>query len=470
MTPEAFETHLRNLHQFATPLRLHADRETWRFEFAGKPYYLHFYPQRSRVSASGAPREFAGLKTLQDFKIPAVRVAALMSGFRFGERKGHALIVHGVEPATRLDALPPDPKQHRTIVDQIVAILKKMTQHDVGHAALSLSSFVLHEGKVLVLDAIDIRSEVLTTEQLMQFAHNVEPYATRADRVRVWKALAPDKDIPPDRAKLKRYSRDLNNDAIEKISIGDWSGKFKVRSNESLAFSQASRLTIHAEDWQREWPRLIGQIRADQLDVLKRDRSGDILGAQITLQGLPINAIVKRPRNKFWYRYVLDAFRVSRARRLWDKARWLQVRHIPVEYPLIYMERRSLGYVVESIALFERVPGDTLDKVDLDAMNATEREDFFRDCGRILRRIEDTGLTHTDAKSSNWICFTQHTARGPYPVLIDAYGIRPLNAFLQLFGIRRLLRAMKNHPQYTPEDSLHLCQGFAPRTTPVVEP
>ena len=29
-------------------------------------------------------------------------------------------------------------------------------------------------------------------------------------------------------------------------------------------------------------------------------------------------------------------------------------------------------------------------------------------------------------------------------------------------GLNRLLRAMKQHQQYTPQDSLWLCQGYAP--------
>jgi len=47
-------------------------------------------------------------------------------------------------------------------------------------------------------------------------------------------------------------------------------------------------------------------------------------------------------------------------------------------------------------------------------------------------------------------------------VMIDMDGIRKLNYWLQLWGLHRLLRAMKQHPQYTPADSLALCQGFAP--------
>lgn len=471
MTPQAFEAQLRNLDQIATLVRRRAERETWRFEFSGKPYYLHFFPGEQKLKTSGAPREFAGLKTLQDFKIPAVRVSAMMSGFRFGGRKGGAIITHGLEPAQRLDdALVSGLSSglRYRLLTQLIEILSKLAAHDVGHESLALSSFIVHEEKLSVLDAIGITSGGLTQEHLMRLAHRAETHLSAADRVRVWRALFPDTNPPRDRRRLKRYKRDLRADAVEPIVIDDWRGKFRARSIEPLAFSAAARLSITADDWKREWGLLLKRVEADQLDILKRDPSGDVLAGEIALQGRPISVIVKRPRNKYLYRTVLAAFRMSRARRLWEKTRWLQVRHIPVEYPLAYFEKPRLGYAADSIAIFERVPGVTLDHADLDAI--PNRESFFRACGKLLRKIEDTGLTHTDAKSSNWIVFTQHAARGAQPVLIDAYGIRALNAFLQLFGIRRLLRAMKQHPQYTPEDSRHLCQGFAPRATLEAEP
>jgi tRNA A-37 threonylcarbamoyl transferase component Bud32 len=486
MTPEAFETHLRQLDRHATLVRTRTGRETWRFTFNDKPYYLHFYPQGSKLSASDGPKEYAGLKTLQDFKIPAVRVVAMMSGYQFGARKGNAVITQGLEPAVRLSEMRPTPRERRAIVDQMIAILVKMTEHDVGYDDLSLDAFLWHEGRVLVLDGVGVRSEVLTTDQLMQFVHNADPFSSRADRVRAWRAIKRDEEaLPPiDTSRAKRFARDLKRDAIERVRIGEWSGWFKSHHDRALEYSVASRLRVTKEDWAREWPRLVERMRGDQLDILKRDASGDILAGEANLQGRPIDVIVKRPRNKYLYRRVLGAFRASRAKRLFDKTRWLMVRRIDVEYPLIVMERRAMGYVVESVAIFEKVPGSTLDHVDLDALDAGAREDLFRACGRVLRKIEDTGLTHTDAKSSNWIVFHAGTtpaspkrvaagsAAGDAPtderpraapVLIDAYGIRPLNAFLQLFGIQRLLRAMKKHPQYTPIDSLHICRGFSPR-------
>lgn len=480
MTPDLFEAQLRNLDRCATPLRRTPAplgkrgislRETWRFEHNDKPYYLHFYPQTSKLSASGGPKEYAGLKTLQDFKIPAIRVVALLSGFRFGGRKGNAIITQGIEPAIRLSEMSPTPRQHRIIVDQIITILQSLIRHELSHDSLSLSSFIWHAGEVKVLDARDLTSATLTPEQLMRFAHNLVPYATRADLLRGWRAVAGDQPIPTDRHTIKRYAQDLKSDPIERIKIAGWAGRFKSQHDRRLDWSVASGLTISAADWENEWGRILQRLHADQFDILKRDASGDVLSGTITLGGHPIDVIIKRPRNKYLYRRLLGAFRRSRASRLWEKTRWLLVRRLPVEYPLITMDRRVMGYVVESIAIFEKVPGTTLDQADLDAMTPASRENFFRACGRILRKIEDSGLTHTDAKGSNWIVFDSLSHTGDkLPVLIDAYGIRPLNAFLQLFGIRRLLRSMKDHPAYTRTDSLHLCLGFAPRHAPEVEP
>ena len=47
-------------------------------------------------------------------------------------------------------------------------------------------------------------------------------------------------------------------------------------------------------------------------------------------------------------------------------------------------------------------------------------------------------------------------------MLIDIDGIRQ-RRWVAL-GIRRLLKSMHKHPQYTPADSLALCQGYAPFT------
>jgi hypothetical protein len=56
---------------------------------------------------------------------------------------------------------------------------------------------------------------------------------------------------------------------------------------------------------------------------------------------------------------------------------------------------------------------------------------------------------------------------GPSPVLIDVDGVRQ-RRWIAL-GIRRLLRSLRDHRQYTPADSLALCQGYAPYSRVAME-
>jgi hypothetical protein len=72
-----------------------------------------------------------------------------------------------------------------------------------------------------------------------------------------------------------------------------------------------------------------------------------------------------------------------------------------------------------------------------------------------------------DAKSTNWIVFNDGASAGPLPVLVDVDGVRHYR--WATAGILRLLRAMKQHGQYTPADSLALCQGYAPGAGHAVE-
>ena len=84
---------------------------------------------------------------------------------------------------------------------------------------------------------------------------------------------------------------------------------------------------------------------------------------------------------------------------------------------------------------------------------------LFRRVGRILNQIDSRGLSHFDAKASNWIV-QDDPKLGPRPVLIDVDGIR--NRRWPALGIDRLLRSMRGNKQYTVADSLALCQGYAP--------
>jgi tRNA A-37 threonylcarbamoyl transferase component Bud32 len=187
----------------------------------------------------------------------------------------------------------------------------------------------------------------------------------------------------------------------------------------------------------------------------------------VILGGKPVAIVVKRPKRKSIRQYIADAMRGSRARRTWDKTWKMTIRDVPCEWPMLLLEKRTYGYVTDAVIVFGRIDGATLADAKLDEMPQTKRDRLFFRAGRVLRRIESLGFTHMDAKSTNWIVFDDGKPDSPIPVLVDVDGVRHYR--WATAGILRLLRAMKQHGQYTPADSLNLCKGYAPRAEFVVE-
>jgi tRNA A-37 threonylcarbamoyl transferase component Bud32 len=299
----------------------------------------------------------------------------------------------------------------------------------------------------------------------MQLGHSATRYASTGDLIRGWDSLTaggfPPKHNPLSPRIWRKFVERARggNRYFGRIKNGEWSGVFFKQFKYPHRWADASRLEVDEKDWAREWPSLLQLVEGDGLEALKRSRSGDVLAADITLAGRPVSVIIKRPRRRYWYRYLNEIGRGSRARRAWFKAWNLIVRNIPTAWPLLLMEKRSFGYVTDAVFICERVPGKDLAVADLDAMDAADRDTLFRRAGRILRRIERAGYSHFDAKASNWIVRLDDKT-GPQPVMVDVDGIRR-RQWVAL-GIERLLRSMRDHTEYTPADSLSLCQGYAP--------
>jgi tRNA A-37 threonylcarbamoyl transferase component Bud32 len=476
----ALEQTLRDLTKVGTLVKDRPYRQVWRFESAGKGYYLKFYPRpgsrlKRMVRGNPAMREFLRLQWLQKAKVPAPRAVAVLSGFTIGKTKGDAVISEAIEPAVQLDRYlngfelrgerAPD---HLQLAKKVRELIKALGDARYGHDDLHLGNFLRGEdGSVYLLDAYAVTPGGLKMNQLMRLGHSVARYATRQDVRRGWELLAPDSEIPrsnPLSANIWRKSAGRiggGNAYFGRVTIGEWSGVFFRQWKYPHRFSPASRLEVAEKDWPREWPVLLEKVEAGLLEVLKSSASGDVLAGEVTLAGRPVEVIVKRARRKHWYRYVNEIGRGSRSWRAWKKAWNLLIRGIPTAWPLLLMERRVMGYVVDQAIVFERAAGKTLATTNLDLLDANSRATLFHRCGRILRRIEDVGFSHFDSKASNWIV-SPDEVRGPTPVLVDVDGVRFYR--WNTFGIRRLLRSMREHRQYTPADSLALCRGYAPFT------
>jgi tRNA A-37 threonylcarbamoyl transferase component Bud32 len=417
-------------------------------------------------------REFLRLQWLQKANVPSPRAVAMLSGFRVDQRLGDAVIMEALEPGVPLDRYLNDAlldgrtvPEHRELSRQVRELVATLGRAKLGHDDLHLGNFLLKDGKLHLLDAYAVRRGGLRMSHVMLLGHSVNRYATAADLQRGWAALGNDGPLPmrnPVSFKLWRKFRKQtwgSNAYFGRFRDGEWIGHFFKHAKFPRRWAPVSRLDISDAQWREAWRELWTRIDADQLHVIKRSASGDVLKGEVALGGRPVNVIIKRPRPKYWHRYLTQIGRGARPRRAWRKSWDIIARDIPTAWPMLLMERRHLGYVTDTLIVYERVGGTVLALLDLDALDERSRDSLFRRLGRALRRLEDGGLAQFDAKSTNWMIIDDPKL-GPVPVVIDVDGVRDAGA--STAPIQRLLRSMKDHPQYTPADSLALCQGYAP--------
>ncbi|MBC8108925.1 MAG: hypothetical protein H7Z14_20235 [Anaerolineae bacterium] len=472
MSHADLENTLRSLPQVGTRLDKRDDRgpQIWRFEHDGKPFRLHFYPRR--IGSNPALRELQRFQQLQKAGVRSQRAISAMVGFRLGEERGDALLLESVEPSISLEQLLIDsevnasPIPHRKrLLNQLIEISQQLAKAGLGHDRLEIENFVVHADNLYLVEASGVRRGGLRMKQLLRLASSASRFATRSDYVRAAMALgapAPKSNRSADNQ--RRWRRELgrifaDNEDFGTLESDGWTGVFTRRTSHPLRWASASRRVIQRSDWESAWPELLAQVRSGQLSTIKNDASGTVTRAQVRLGDAMCNVIVKSPKRKFWRQAIAEFFRGSRARRTWIRTWKSLVRGVPTEWPMLFMERRASGGAIESILVFQQIPGETLATIDLDRLDSAARENLFRRAGRSLRQIEELGFTHADAKSTNWVVF-HDPVHGPRPILIDLDGVRHYR--WSMMGIDRLLRAMRQHPQYTPTDSKNLCQGYAP--------
>ena len=485
------EDALRRLPDIGVLIKNRPYRQVWRFEHEGKAYFLKFYPRHAsddrlhrvrdkfRRSTRGSPAllEFTRLQTLQKAGIPAPRAVAVLVGFRIKGQRGDAVIIEAIEPSIQLDDYLRDFQQrgemapnHRDLARQVRELVHQLTLNKLGHEDLHLGNFVIHEGKVFLIDAYSMR-QPMRPRDLFRLAYGARAFATRTDLLRAWRLLAGG-PLPRSNPLTREFRNDFlkridaDNRYFGRLQFGEWSGHCFRSYKYPRYWSAASAIRVTDAYWQAAWPSLLSQLDRDELQILKRTRSGDVLAGTIQLGQNAVKVIIKRPRRRYWYRYIFDLFRRSRSWRSWVKAWNLIARNLPTAWPILVMEKRAGGYITDSISVFEFIDGQNLGKVDLDALSERDRETLFRRAGHVLRTIDELDMAHFDAKSSNWIVRLDEK-RGPWPILIDPDAVR----FRRLpgKGMRRLLGSMKHHPQYTPSDSLALCLGYAPWSGPQQE-
>lgn len=487
MSLDGLEHSLARLPDIGTPIKLRPYRQIWRFDHNDQILFLKFFPRRGQrlkrlIRGDPAQREFKALQRLQKSHIPSPIAVAHLIGFSIKGEKGDAVLSHALEPSETLDHhlhaqarsnQKLSDAQHRHLVTQISTLLQSLAQNNLGHTDLHLGN-LLHSpplpdptASLYLLDAYALTTTGLTISHLQTLAYAAAHTATRTDLLRVWQKLyPPNTPLPPAASPVaKRHWRKTVERATTESA---YAGKTRIGPHTVTYFKQhkfpplwspASALTITAEDWQREWPRLLAQINADTLYPLKRSPSADILKTEIILAGVPTTVVIKRPFRRYWYRYLTELPRGTRAYRAWWKSWALLARGIPTAWPLACIETKTAGVVTDQFLICEFVPGTQLDQLDITALDPTTRRTLFHRVGRLLRRIDETGLVHFDTKASNFLI--TNAATSPLPILVDVDGVRSYSWRGE--GLRRLTASLQRHqPRLQPQDLLHLRIGYDP--------
>jgi tRNA A-37 threonylcarbamoyl transferase component Bud32 len=473
------ESVLRELDRHASYKRTERNAELWKLDFAGQSREIRFVPRagslRRSFRASAALNEFHTLVDLQKKGVPVTRASATLVGMNLQGRVGDAVVVDVPPDAVRLGEALREflfckelSKVRRSLGSELANVLRSLARAGYSCAGLRADDFVLTQGRILLTRADRLtRGEVLASG-LSELYCDLAPFTTRAETLRLWRVLSSGR-LPPLRTLLpvwkrraKQFAEARADEAPEAcagmVQVQDWHGLALLRTPVPLAWSYASRLRFTPADWDVAAAELLGKLERGELELLKDDPSVRVERGRLRVAGTCLEVVVKRPRLRKFRQRLGQMFRWPRTLRIWRKSWMLRVRNIPSEVPLLVL--RSRKSPSESLIVLEVVPGDTLATVDLDRFSPGDRSVLFRRAGAILRRVEESGLQHFDAKSTNWI--VHEGDFGPSPVLIDVDGIRNNPLHTRGYGVQRLLRAMKLHPQYTPEDSLWLCRGYAP--------
>ncbi len=449
-----------------------------RFEWAGKPYILKFYPRahnplKRLLRGSPAWREFVRLQLLQKRKIPAPRVVSHLSGYWINGIKGDAIILESIEPAVQLDEYLNDHLLHGEQVPDRYELGQKVLDlvHDLGsarlgHSDLHLGNMLLKEGKLYLLDGYAVHTGGLKMRDVQLLAHSVSRSATRTELLRGWDMLRSGVQMPRKNPVRKRQWRKFlesavrENDYFGKFSHQGWSGFFYKHNKFPRRWAPVSRHDASREDWHSEWPNLLARIESDQLELLKRSRSGDVLAGQIVLGGRPVEVVIKRPKRSKLHRYLTEIGRGTRVRRAWKKAWALVVRDIPTAWPLLVMERRILGYAVDGIIVFERVAG---------TQTGRSRSRCARTAGPAEPLPPPRAQSPPPGADRPLAVRLQvhqlgHPRRSPARAHAGhrRCGRHPPDRSVPVAHRPPAAQASREHPQYTPEDSRELCLGYAP--------
>lgn len=365
-------------------------------------------------------KELAGLKILQDNKIPTP--VLYYQGHL--DKRVHVLIFERLRHAENLRNFWRENRNKAEVKNILSAVMIELaTQHVLGviQTDLHLSNFLISPNKIYSLDGGQIEAQPLLLPKQQSMEHlalflsqlGVGIGKLQSDLFRYYAKARGWILKPSDYLELNYH--------IKKINHLRWKKFQKKIFRDSTDF-------VHLKKWgvngvvQRKYYK--GQLQAlledpeslfnqPNIEMLKAGRSATVAKIQINDKTI----VVKRYNIKGPWHFLRRAFRATRARSSWRMAHKLQLFGVPTAEPIAFVDKSFCGLRLKSYYITEFIDGEDAGKYFVKHTVNSQNVVIIKSITELLKSIYQLNITHGDLKITNILLDKTLT-----PFLIDLDG------------------------------------------------
>jgi tRNA A-37 threonylcarbamoyl transferase component Bud32 len=298
--------------------------------------------------------------------------------------------------------------------------------------------------------------------------------ATRADRLRFWRAYLTARATEPAGADADRMPKALER-ATEASNHRFWAARtarYRADNRDSRAVCGPAAQGFAVRDLPDD---VLGGWLADPdapfagALLLKDSRSSTVAEVVIDTPDGPRAVIYKRFILKSWADGVKNLLRTSPALRSWVVGNAVRDRRLPTARPLAAFHRTKFGVPLAGYAVSEKVPDAVglpeavagLDHLPKAVPRRALRE-WADKLGRLVRLMHDRQVSHRDLKAPN-VLMSGLDPLTAEPVLIDLVGVEAGRAVPEAVRVRDLARlnaSFLGSPQVGLTDRLRFLRAY----------
>jgi tRNA A-37 threonylcarbamoyl transferase component Bud32 len=460
-------------------LRVTPRRRVFRIE--GKPrlvvkHYVHrTLTKRLRMLFKGTPamREWSRLEQARRVGLPVPQPYGYAQDRKIFPRQSVLVMEHiegTIEVKKYLYGHPQTVPNNRWRVIHALAVLLRRA-HDAGvrQRDLHLGNFLVRVGavdlEIFLIDMAAVKFGASLTARMrwqdLAVLRGGTFAASATDALRFFRGYlaAPGKLSADGRTLAWQLER---AGWAHRLSL--WRKRTKRPLANNRDFVRIDRKGFKGFAWREEWAQKIDLFTQGPASLLAR--ANVVKDSRTTTVGM----ITVAGKDVFLKRYncqglgymIKNAFRSSRAKRVWKLSHNCRLRGVPVALPLAYLERRQGRKLVDSYLMTAAVRGPNLKEL-LAATWSTPRtkREWMGALARQMRRMHDRGMSHRDLKAENLIA--QRSDQGQwkfYIVDFDGLRSRSVSWRRRLKNIARLARDCASNAEITAADQVRFLKCY----------